>query len=68
MRKTRQSTMSSAVTYHKTEGKCIRAIWRDGERMRFISVGEDSLADGETSFFEVCPVCGKALEENKVQS
>ena len=66
MRKMNRSIMSSAVTFHKTEGSCIRGVACKDDNIRFVPVGEDFAVGEDTDMFEFCPVCGKEIAENKI--
>ena len=55
--------MSSAVTFHKTNGGiCIKALAINDGNTRFITVGEEiKKSDEKISYFDACPVCGKII-------
>ena len=67
MKTMNRSIMSSAVTYHKTEGYCIRGVVCKDDNLRFVPVVEDFAVGDDVDMFEFCPVCGKEIVENKME-
>lgn len=62
-----RSMMSSAVTFHKTNGGvCIKALAIKDDNTRFITVGEEiKKTDGKISYFDACPVCGTVIVKDQ---